>query len=317
MTSTILVTGAHGFIGQYVCKSLTLQQYSIRPVVRRATGLSTNETIVSDINGASDWSDCLDGVDAVIHLAARVHIRRETAPNPFSAFRSVNTEGTLHLARAAANAGVKRFIFVSTLAVHGRTSPMETPFTETSPIAPHTAYGQSKWEAEQNLWEVAESTGLQVVIVRPPLVYGWGAPGNFGQLVRWIGRGVPLPLGRTSNLRSLLFVKNLADFLVCCVSVPQAADETFLLSDGEDLSTTDLLRRLARAMGVAPILVPVPERVIRPFIRLIGKERLLDQLWGSLRVDSSKARQKLKWQPPFSVDEGLKQSLSQPLNRSA
>lgn len=304
----ILVTGANSFVGRFLCEILHEQGHTVCRTIRSASNdvphpnkQQTHET--GSINGQTDWSDALEGVDVVVHLAARVHVMDETATDPLAAFRDVNTAGTLNLARQSVAAGVQRFINMSTIGVHGRTTPIDQPFTEDSPANPVIPYAQSKWEAEQGLVEYRQA--MPIVTVRAPLIYGPGAPGNFERLVRWVARGIPLPLGAIHNRRSFAAVQNVADFLALCVTHSAAANQAFLVADDEVVSTTEFLKHIATAMQRPARLVPVPEVVMRLPLQAIGKARLLDQLWASLVVDTTKARTVLGWQPVMTLDEGL------------
>jgi len=233
----------------------------------------------------------------------------DTAIDPLTAFRTVNAAGTLNLARQAAEAGVTRFVFVSSVGVNGSHTALDKPFSEVDKPNPHNAYALSKWEAEQGLLRIADETGLEVVIIRPPLVYGCNAPGNFGSLMRPVQRGWPLPLGAVHNQRSLVALDNLVDFIITCISHPQAAKQTFLVSDGQDLSTTELVRGMAQAAGVLARLLPVPVWALQAGATLLGKGDVVQRLCGNLQVDISKARNLLGWVPPISVDEGLRRAL--------
>ncbi len=308
----VLVTGANGFIGRKLCVSLEEHGYAIRAAVREpssATGLSKAVDVVTvgAIGTETDWSQALRGVETVVHLAARVHVLREKARNPLAEFRLVNVAGTERLARMAASAGVRRLVYVSSIKVNGEHTH-ELPFTEADTPEPQDAYGLSKWEAEQALLKIAAETGLEVVIVRPPLVYGPGAGGNFLRMMDWVNRGFPLPLGSIRNLRSLIYLGNLVDALVVCVTHPRAAGNIFLVSDGEDVSTPELIRRLAQAMGRRPRLVSFPPALLRLAGLLTGKSAEVERLLGSLRVDSSKIRRELQWTPPFSMTQGLRET---------
>ncbi|MGQ9862809.1 MAG: NAD-dependent epimerase/dehydratase family protein, partial [Thiobacillaceae bacterium] len=276
------------------------------PSVRRASGMAS-EVVVGEIDSATDWSAALAGCDAIVHLAARTHVMRETAADPLALYRATNTEATLNLARQAALAGVKRLVFLSSIKVNGE--GRETPYRETDVPAPEDAYARSKWEAEQGLRALARETGMEVVIIRAPLVYGPGVKGNFAKLVRWVRKGVPLPLGAVHNRRSLLALDNLVDFIALCADrerAPQAANEVFLLSDGEDVSTSELLRKVARAYGVKPRLLPVHASLMWGLANALGMRALACRLLGSLVVDSSKARALLGWRPAVSMDEQLR-----------
>ncbi len=300
----VLVTGATGFIGRHVIKRLIDQGCTPRRALRAAgADLGALESmVVGDINARTDWSAALHNIDVVIHLAARVHMLRDTAADPLAAFRAVNTQGTLHLAHAARAQGVKRLVFVSTIGVNGDETPIDQPFDESAAIAPHSPYARSKWEAEQALHQL---DGLEVVIVRPPLVYGIDAPGNFAQLMRFVRLGLPLPLGTTHNRRSLIAVQNLADFLTLCVDHPAAAGETFVISDDEALSTAQLVRRVGQALGKTPLLLPFPPEVLRGALTTMGRRKLAAQLFGSLVIDNHKAHAVLGWRARTTLEQSL------------
>jgi len=229
---------------------------------------------------------------------------KDEVADPLAEYRRVNVDGALNLARQAATAGVKRFIFISSIGVNGNINTR--PFTEGDTPNPAELYAQSKWEAEQGLWEIQRETGMELVIIRPPLVYGPNAPGNFGSLMRWVEKGVPLPLGAIHNQRSLVALDNLVDLIIACIDHPAAANQVFLAGDGQDLSTTELLRGVARAMGKSSRLIPVPSSLLMLGATLLGKKAVAQRLLGSLRVDISKARNVLGWEPPISVEEGLR-----------
>ncbi len=302
-----LVTGATGFIGAALVRRLAERGEGIRAAVRHPAHKvhSDIETvIVGDIGPATDWSPALRGVDAVVHLAARAHVVAERAPGAYEVYRQVNALAALRLAEAAAAAGVRRFVFMSSARVHGsRTTG--TPFRESSPLAADDPYGSSKAEAERGLAEVAARTGLELVILRPPLVYGPGAGGNFARLAALIARGIPLPLASVRNRRSLVFLGNLIDATVRCMDDPAAAGETFLVSDGEDVSTSDLIRRIGRALHRPARLVPVPPSLLRLAGALTGRSADVARLLDDFVVDSSHLRQTLAWYPPLGLDEGL------------
>ena len=261
---------------------------------------------------AMTWPE-LEGASAVVHLAARAHVMREKLTDQLaslSAYRRINVQGTANLALQAAQAGVKRFVFISSVKVNGETTLPGQPFTPADTSAPQDAYGLSKHEAEQALWQVARDTGMEVVIIRPPLVYGPGVKGNFARMVQWVRQGVPLPLGAVHNRRSLVALDNLVDFIALCASPersPQAANQTFLVSDGDDVSTTELLRRVAHAYGVPPRLSPVPMGLMQGAARLLGKAAVADRLLGCLQVDASKAHNLLGWLPPTTMQAQLRQ----------
>jgi len=275
--------------------------------VREKTALENCIPIViSDISHATNWSTALSSVDVVIHLAARVHIMNDTSADPLAEFRKVNVEGTLNLARQAANAGVKRFIFVSSVKVNGEHTEAGKPFNENSVTDPQDAYGISKLEAEQGLLKISQETGMEVVIIRPPLVYGAGVKANFASMMRAVKRGIPLPLGAIHNKRSFVYVGNLVSMIMCCIDHPAAANQVFLVSDGNDLSTTELLCCCAEALGVKARLLPVPQKMLELGAALLDKRDVAQRLCGNLQVDITKARTMLGWTPPFSVAAGLK-----------
>ena len=311
MTQRVLVTGGQGFLGKALAAGALSKGFTVRVSSRQKLVASERRlefSQVGDLGPKTDWIAALQDVDAVVHCAGRAHVMKDTAADPLAAFRTVNFDGTLNLARQAIAADVKRFVFISSIGVNGVQSVLGNPFSATDKPNPHNAYSLSKWEAEQGLLRVAEGTGLEVVIIRPPLVYGPNAPGNFGSLVRWLRRGVPLPLGAIHNRRSMVALDNLVDLILTCIDHPAAANQTFLVSDGEDLSTTQLLQRLGRALGKPACLVPVPPALLKLGAALVGKPAIAQRLCGSLQVDISKTQQLLGWTPPLSVDEGLKRA---------
>jgi nucleoside-diphosphate-sugar epimerase len=302
----VLVTGANGFIGRAVIERLLRDGYAVRAAIRHhADPLPPQvERTAGDVHPDRDWTDSLQDVSLVIHLAARVHVMQDTAANPLDEYRRVNVDGTVKLAGSAAAAGVRRFVYVSTLKVNGEAGR----FTEGNPPAPAGPYAQSKYEAEVALRRIAHDRHLDVVIIRSPLVYGPGVQANFRVLMRAIARGIPLPLAAIRNQRSLIGVDNLVDFIITCLAHPAAANETFLVADGEDLSTPDLMRRLARAMGRPSRLFPMPPSLLRLGAFLCGRQHVADRLLESLQADISKARSRLSWSPPVSVDEALRRA---------
>ncbi len=305
---TVLVTGANGFIGRILCAELLERKYAVRGVVRDSSnwdGGGSEVVKVKGIDATTEWADAIKGVDAVIHLAARVHVMSDTAADPLTEFRSVNTVGTEHLARCAAASGVKRLVYVSSIKVNGEGTYNRQKFSETDLPAPQDPYAVSKWEAEQILHRVASETGMEVVIVRPPLVYGPGVKGNFAQMLGMIAKRVPLPFASVHNRRSLVYVGNLADALIACATHPAAIGQTYLVCDGEDVSTPDLLRHLASAMGISSRLFPCPPALLRLAGKLAGKSQQLERLLGSLQVDGDKIRRDLNWAPPYSLLQGL------------
>lgn len=302
-----LITGANGFVGKPLCAELLRQGQSVRAAVRAADLSIENIEVaaVGSIDGSTDWATALRGVDVVIHLAARVHVMCDDVADPLQEFRKVNVAGTENLVRSAAANGVKRLVYISSIKVNGEETSGGRGYTELDAPAPQDPYSLSKWEAEQALHRVAQETGLEVVVVRPPLVYGPGVKGNFAQMMKVLSRDIPLPLASVRNLRSLVYVGNLVDALICCAIHPAAAGQTYLVSDGEDVSTPELLRQLGEAMGHRVRLFPCPLSVLRLGGRLTGKFNQVERLTGSLRVDCSKIRRELGWQPPFALREGL------------
>ena len=310
----ILLTGATGFVGFAISERLVMDgAHGIRAVVRRPEALLSpciDKVVVPDIALNVDWVNIFECVEVVIHAAARVHVMVDKAENPLDEFRRVNVQGTLNLARQAAAAGVRRFVFISSVKVNGEATQLGRPFTADDAPAPLDAYGISKMEAEQGLREIAVQTGMEVVIIRPPLVYGPGVKANFAAMMRWLRRGIPLPLGAIHNERSLVALDNLVDLIVTCTTHPAAAGQTFLVSDGEDVSTTELLRRMGQAMGRPARLIPVPAGWLKLAAALVGKRDVAQRLCGSLQVDISKARSLLGWVPPVSVQEGLRRAVA-------
>lgn len=302
---TLLVTGANGFVGSALCEELRRRGMDWRGAMRQPLTIDEHAVAMPSLAPDADWTRTLDGVDAVIHTAARVHVMRDRASDPLAEFRRANTEGTLAFARQAARAGVKRFVFVSSIKVNGEQTLPGRPFTPEVTQAPSDPYGRSKFEAEEGLKALAAQTGMQVAIVRPPLVYGAGVGANFLSMMRWIARGVPLPLGAIDNRRSLVALDNLVDLLLTCATHPSAANRVFLVSDGEDLSTTDLLRRLGRALGRPARLLPVPAAALRCSAAVIGRPDIARRLCGSLQVDIADTVRSLGWTPVVSVDAAL------------
>ena len=302
-----LVTGANGFVGQSLCAELVRQGHEVRAAVRQKSPLLTDvePIIVGDINEETVWQNALQGVDGVIHLAARVHVMKDTVADPLAEFRRINTKGTEHLARCAVDNGVKRMVYVSSIKVNGEATLADLKFSETDRPAPQDPYGISKWEAEQALRSVADETGLEAVIVRSPLVYGPNVKGNFVQMLNVLAKGFPLPLASINNRRSLVFVGNLANALITCATHPAAVGQTYLVCDDDEISTPDLLRQLAKGMGVSAHLLPCPPVILQLIGHLTGKTQQLERLLGSLRIDGDKMRNDLNWKPPYSLPQGL------------
>lgn len=309
---SLLITGGTGFVGRTLVQRALEEGRSVRLALRDAESQSDAAgVVVGEIHAGTQWTAALAGVHTVIHLAARVHVMAEGAADPLTAFRAINTEGTLALARQAANAGARRFVLVSSIKVNGERTQAGQPFTAHQDTQPEDPYGRSKWEAELRIRDLARETGLEVVIIRPPLVYGPGVKANFAAMMRAIQRGLPLPLASvTHNRRSLVSLDNLVDLLITCIDHPAAANQTFLVSDGEDLSTADLLRRLGDAMGKPARLFPVPVPLLRAGAALIGKQGVAQRLLDNLQVDISHTRETLGWTPPITVDEGLRRAVA-------
>jgi len=303
----LLVTGVSGFVGQALATESIRRGLQVSGALRSSIELPSGVGVcrIGAIDGETDWFSALHDVEIVIHLAARVHVMRENTENPLEAFRKVNVAGTEHLARSAAASGVKRLVFVSSIKVNGEETIDGRRYTELDVPSPKDPYGVSKCEAEQALHRIALETGLQVVIVRPPLVYGAGVKGNFAQMLRVLAKGIPLPLASVSNLRSIVYLGNFVDALVICATHPAAAGQTYLVSDGEDVSTPELLRQLGAAMGHPARLLPCPPALLKMAGRVLGRSEQIDRLLGSLQVDSSKIRSELGWQPPFTLQQGL------------
>ncbi len=294
----LLITGANGFVGSALCRPLQTKGRPLRGSVRSLNCRipdGVEATAVGNIDGSTDWSACLAGVDAVVHCAARVHILREDAPDPLSAFRRVNVEGSVALARQALAAGVRRFVYLSSI---GAAEAEKDPEGA-------SAYQLSKLEAESELRSLSAGTAMSLIILRPPLVYGPGAPGNFQRLARLIATGLPLPLAAIDNRRSLLFIGNLTTAIEAALTTEAIPDGPLALSDSEAVSTPDLVRRMARASGMAPRLWPCPVWLLRLAGRILGKQATVEALTASLTIDNEPARKALGWTPPYSVEEGM------------
>lgn len=308
----IAVSGASGFVGSAVVKELARQNgYHVLAISRsrlnsslaNVTGHPIKKLSLPEIEEIP-----LSDTRAMVHCAARVHVMDETLKDPLSAFREDNVTATLRLASHAANSGVRRFIFISSVKVNGEDTARGAAFREDAPPAPKDPYGISKLEAEQQLRKLSAETGMEVVIIRPVLVYGPHVKANFLNMMKWLYKGVPLPLGAIHNKRSLVALDNLVDLIVTCIDHPQAANQTFLVSDGEDLSTTELLQRMSRALGKQPRLLPVPAWMLETAAKVVGKQSIAQRLCGSLQVDISYTRERLDWTPPVSVDAALRKT---------
>ena len=310
----VAVTGATGFVGQALITELLLGQHDVRAVVRSldkkvpALDRVSQTFCVGDILFDTDWTDTLDQVNCVVHCAARVHVMNEIEADALAAYRAVNVAGTRQLAEQAAKIGVRRLVYLSSIKVNGEQTvsgncftPLDEPFT-------NDPYAISKWEAEQALHEVSEKTDLEVVIIRPPLIYGAGVKGNFLSMLAWLSRGVPLPLGAIQNQRSLVGIDNLVDLIKTCIDHPAAKNQTFLVSDDEDLSTTELVKRLGAALDKPVRLLPVPASLLELVARLMGRQYLAERLLGDLQVNISKTKEMLDWAPPVSVNDGFRKT---------
>ena len=304
----VLLTGAAGFIGRSLAVEMQKKDFNLVAAVRQqSSSLPENilQAVMGDITPETDWSSMLDAVSTVIHTAARVHIMNDAATDPLAEFRKANVDVTMQLAKQSATAGVKRFIFLSTIKVNGEMTQLGKPFTADDSPAPNDSYGISKAETEQALLNLSSVTGMEVVIIRPVLVYGAGVKANFLSMMHWLKRGFPLPLGAIHNKRSLIALDNLVDLIIICIDHPAAANQVFLASDGEDLSTTELLQRVGLSLGRHVRLIPVPASFLVMFARLTGKSVLARRLIGSLQVDITKTLNTLEWVPPVNVEEAI------------
>ena len=312
MTKRILVTGASGFVGSKLFTLLATQPaFQVLGAVRKKQKNAPFSFIsVGEINGNTDWSDAVRDQSVIVHAAARAHIMKDGIAEPLTEYRKVNVEGTLNLARHASEAGVKRIVFISSIKVNGEQTQKGQPFTEEDESSPEDAYSLSKLEAEQGLQSLAKQTGMEIVIIRPPLVYGPGVKGNFANMIKFVEKGLPLPLGAIHNKRSFVALDNLVDLIITCIEHPAAANQLFLAGDGEDVSTSELLRALAKAMGKPSRLIPVPNSWIMFGATLLGKRPIAQRLLGSLQVDIFKSRELLGWQPVVTMEEQLAKMFS-------
>ena len=311
MTSKLLITGGTGFIGKALIAKLKLSKYSINISTRKNNLIFPKEkkTLVfntGEINHKTDWFDALTGVDCIVHCAGRAHMTEELKKDSIDIYRNVNVKGTINLAQQAATCGVKRFIFLSSIKVNGEKTFSSTSYKFDDSPNPEDVYGISKWEAEKGLWEVSKTTGLEVIIIRPTLVYGYGVKGNLARLIKLIRSGIPLPLGLVQNQRSMIGMDNLINLLIRCIDHPKASGKTFLASDGEDLSTPELIKFIASSMGKKANLFPLPIFMLKFLGSIFGKSEEINRLVGSLKIDDSYTKEILDWTPSVSVEEGIR-----------
>lgn len=314
MTIRVLVTGAAGFVGSALVRRLTDEGREVVATYRSAPAAPVSgamQLVTGELTQQTDWTAALQGVDVIVHCAARAHVLNDTALDPLAVFRAANVDVSRRLALQAAEAGVRRFIYLSSVKANGEETATGQPFNSQDEPHPVDPYGLSKLEAERALLGVAEKTGIELVIIRPVLVYGPGVKANFRTMMKWLSRGWPLPLGSVRNRRSLMALDNLVDLIICCLAHPAAAGEVFMASDGEDLSSTDLLRRLGMALNCRAILLPVPVSLLAVAARALGREAIAQRLCGSLQVDLRHTCETLDWCPPLSVDEGLRRAAAE------
>ncbi len=306
-----LVTGATGFVGRAICEELIHRRFLVRGAVRDLSTDLPGECAVKqvgDIGSHTDWSDALQGVDVVLHLAARVHVIKDGSIDPLAEYRKINVLGAENLARQAVRAGIKRLVYVSSIKVNGEETKSRQSYSEINQPSPQDPYGISKWEAEQALQRVAAETGLEVVIIRPPLVYGIGVKGNLAQMLSAVSRRIPLPFAAVRNQRSLIYVGNLVDALISCSIHPAAAGKTYLVCDGEDISTPELLNSLGDEMGRPARLFQCPMWLLSMMGKIAGRSDQLLRLTGSLQIDSHKICSELNWKPPYRLQQGLQKT---------
>jgi nucleoside-diphosphate-sugar epimerase len=313
----IAVTGATGFVGRCLCREGRARGLTLRPLARSNPGRDPDLVIVPTIGPSTDWTQALTGVEAVIHCAAHVHRIKENEADRRAGCLSVNRDGTVRLAEQAVAAGVRRLIFLSSIKVNGESTKPGEPFLVSTPPRPEDVYGSSKWEAEQALTRLAQRTGLELVIVRPPLVYGPGVRANFLRLMQLVASGAPLPFASVENRRSLVALENLVDLLLRCLDHPGSPGNTFLVSDGRDLSTPQLIEALAVALGTHARLLPAPAWLLHLVGRMAARSAEMDRLIGSLQVDIRHTCHTLQWSPPLPIETGLAQTAFWFRNRQA
>tara|TARA_B000000475_G_C16001413_1_gene449077 strand:- start:31 stop:975 length:945 start_codon:yes stop_codon:yes gene_type:complete len=307
--SKLLVTGGSGFIGKAICENLNKNNHKINITSRQDISTNLNSVKVYNINKIdinTNWFKALNAVSCVIHCAAKTHVMNNNEQNSLSSFRKINVEGTLNLAKQASACGVKRFIFLSSIKVNGERTEKSSIFRCNDTPKPEDFYSISKWEAEKGLWEISKKTGLEVVIIRAPLVYGSGVKGNLRRLIKIIKSRIPLPFSLIKNQRSLISIDNLVNLIIHCIDAHKASGNTFLVSDGKDLSTPDLVRHIASSLGLSDRLFPLPLSLLKFFGFLLGKKLEIDRLIGSLRIDNSYTKETLNWTPSVSVEEGIR-----------
>lgn len=319
-SKTILLTGANGFVGKSLANKLASEKKILLRLATRSMLRETSDPRISvlppmDLTAETNWHDALEGCDVVIHTAARVHVMEETANDPLYEFRKINVEGTLNLARQAAQKHVKRFVFISSIKVNGESTSSNQLYAADDIAKPEDPYAFSKYEAEQGLLLLSEQTGMEVVIIRPPLVYGPGVKGNFQRMISWLQKGIPLPLGMVKNKRSFVALDNLVSLILTCVAHPKAANQIFLVSDGDDLSTPELLKKIGRSMNKPVTLLPIPFWFLKFSATILGKKDILQRLCGSLQVDITKTCNMLDWKPVVNTNEGLDLVIQDYLNR--
>lgn len=314
----IAITGASGFLGQALCTSFASYGYKVRGIVRPKKVIKQDDIeyiAINNIGANTNWSDALLGVDCVLHLAARAHVMNETGSIALDKYRAINVEGTRRLAKQALACKVKRFIYLSSIKVNGETTSGSNYFTSKDIPKPEDPYGISKWEAEQVLWDIAERTNLEVVVVRPTLIYGQNMKGNLLRLFNLVASGLPLPLGSLHNKRSLISLDNLADLLIKCVHHQNAKGQTLLASDNDDISITELLHSISIALGKPSRLIPIPANLLKLCINILGKKEIANRILENLQVDISETKKLLDWQPPISISKGLDKTAKWYLNR--
>lgn len=307
----VAVTGAAGFVGSEICRLLLKKSYAVRGIVRSLDSVCPINGVeyvgIGNIHSTTDWSSALAGVNCVIHCAAKVNIVNEFDKGMVSELREVNVAGTKRLSEEAASLGVKRLVYLSSIKVNGEKTGFDAPFSSVDVPRPKCAYSISKWEAEQTLLRLATKTSLEVVVVRSPLIYGPGVKGNMARFLKLVRAGIPLPFGALKNRRSLIGLTNICDLLIRCVEHPDAPQHTFLVSDGEDVSTPDLFRCIAAASGCSALLLPMPKSMLRLVGYMLGKQAEIERLVGSLQIDTAYAREVLDWTPPLSFIEGIRE----------